>query len=148
MTRKKFIKQLGRYGITRNTANGMAEIARQQGATYEQAWAHFLVLIDELKRRVKDAITHAILYGEGTAEVPGPCAYFPFYNPTLDFEIKPLSDPPPWRYLYAIDTALVEPEPVILFPKINPQINPHLDGYSAKVHIVDEMASQGGGGHE
>ena len=144
MTRKKFIKRLGRYGITRNTANKMAEIARRHGETYEHAWAHFLVLIDELKRRVKDAITNAILYGEGTADVPGPGAYFPFYDPTLDFEIKPLSDPPPWKYLYAIDTALIEPEPVILWPKINP----HLDGYSAKVHIVDEMASQGGGGHE
>lgn len=144
MTRKKFIKQLGRYGITRNTANKMAEQSRQCGDTYEQAWAHFLVLIDELKRRVKEAITQAILYGEGTADVPGPGAYFPFYNPALDFEIKPLSDPPPWRYLYAIDTAPLNPAPVIMWPKVNP----YLDRPSAKVQIVDEMASQVGGGYE
>lgn len=144
MTRKKFIKRLGGYGITRNTANKMAEIAHRHGDTYEHAWARFLVLIDELERRVKEAVTQAILYGEGTACVPWPGAYFPFYNPALDFEIKPLSDPPPWRYLYAIDTAPIDPAPVIQWPKVNP----HLDGYSAKVRIVDELASYGGGGYE
>ena len=144
MTRKKYIKRLGGYGITRNAANKMAETIRQRGGTYAHGWACFQALLDELKRRVTEAVEAAILYGEGTADVVGLNAYFPQYNPALDFEIKPLSDPPPWKYLYAIDTAPIEPQPVILWPKINP----HLDGYSAKVHIVDELASQGGAGHE
>ena len=135
MTRKKFIKQLGGYGITRNTANGMAEITRKRGGTYAHALAYFQLLMDEFNRRVKKAISDAILYGEGTTAPLGLCNYFPAYSPALDFEIKPLGDPPPWRHLYALDTKLIDPEPVVLWPKVNP----HLDGYSAKVHIVDEL---------
>lgn len=125
MTRKKLIKKLGRYGITRNTANRMAEITRKGGHTYEQAWADFMFIIGELSEKVKDAITHAILYGEGTATVPGLNTYFPMYDPTLDFEIKPLGDPPPWQYLYAIDTKPLDPAPVIMWPKINPYLHTH-----------------------
>lgn len=122
MTRKKFIKRLGGYGITRNTANKMAKVICKHSSTYEYGWDLFQSLIDEMKRRVKEAVMEALLYGEGTAKLPMWDAYFPMYSQALDFEIKPLNDPAPWRYLYAIDTAHVESLPVVKWTRVNPHI--------------------------
>ena len=56
MTRKKFIKQLGAFGLSRNSSGEMAYIARLRGWTYDYAMEHFKRLYEETCRQYLAAI--------------------------------------------------------------------------------------------
>lgn len=145
MTRKNFIKRLGGYGITRNTANGMAEITRQRGGTYEHAWAYFQLLHTEITRRVKKAVWDALRHGKGTVTMPDMDDFLP-YSPTFDFEIKSLSEPTPWWY-YTFGAMPLHPPVVKLRTKVNLHLHTHTNAPCTDPVTV-RVGTAGGGGHE
>lgn len=130
MKRKKFIKLLQGVGLSRNQANGMAEIVRERGGAYYHGWLYFQYLLEEIPRRVKAAVENRVLFGDPLAP------YMGMQTEIQEPYFKPVE--------YRIDTKLIDPQPVIMWPKINP----HLDGYNARIAIVDELATAPGGGEE
>ena len=123
MKRKRFIKLLGSYGLTRNTANLMAQATIERGGTYEHALAYFKHIRAEMERILRQAIKDTLLYGEANVPLGDLCCYFPPYSGKLDFELKPVRDEQFLRFAYAIDTAPIGTPPMQWLKE-----NPHLGG--------------------
>lgn len=130
MKRKKFIKLLQGKGLSRNQANDMAEIVRMRGGAYYHGWLYFQYLLEEIPRRVKAALENRVLFGDPLAPYMGMQTEIPepYFNP----------------HIFMPDIKPIDPQPVIMWPKINP----HMNGCIAKIVIADELAAAPGGGEE
>ena len=134
MKRKKFIKLLLGKGLSRKNANRMAEIVRDRGGTYVHGWQYFLYLCAEVERRVRDAIKNRILHDDPELRPYMSLASFPPPNP----------EPYMFRPVYRIDTKPLDQRATMW-----PMDNPYIDGYAARITVVDELrTAPGGGEHE
>lgn len=129
MTRKRFTKLLQGMGLRRNQANEMAEIVRKYGGAYWHGWQHFLFLLADIERKVKAAVLNPFLHPDpDLLPYMGMQTEIPEYRP----------------HIFRIDTKPIELRTVTMWPRTDP----HLDVYSPKIVLVDELATAPGGGEE
>lgn len=137
MKRKTFIKQImGNYLLDRNTAASMAKTSRQRGASYA----------DSLRRCYE-------IYCYFCHEAMVRPFYTPMYGSFMECskhlaitgldERIPSADQHTFKPMYRLDTKPLEVRPVMMWPNINTHL-----GYVTKLHLVDELHTAGGGGHE
>lgn len=113
MTRKRFIKLLtGRYGITRNGANAMAQHVRRRGGTYRHALAYFEI---EVYRKIRDAF----MRGDSKSDPVGMCNYIMPYQGLLS-EIRQ-QEPYAYRPMFLMGSTLLHPLPVVTITKTDDQ---------------------------
>ena len=132
MKRKRFIKLAMSKGLSRKTANHMAEIVLDRGGTYVHAWQYFLFLKAEIEREVRAAIENRILYGD------------PELRPYMGMQSQiPDPDELTYKMRLRIDTT-----PLPNLPTVWPKHNPYLDGISTGPAMLDELETAAGGGKE
>ena len=124
MKRKRFIKLVMGKGLSRKNANHMAEIVLDRGGTYVHAWQYFLYLKAEVERRLRDAIKNRFLYGD------------PELRPYMGLASFPPPNPEPYMFkpVYRIDTKPLDQRAILW-----PMDNPYIDGYAARITVVDEL---------